>query len=93
MADRGAFFGFVNFVREEVGRSLVGACHYVEGVQILSKKAKPDLKMREESKLVPFSRRGAAQLSLEPLEVEAKVGAERGQEGGRYSALIRRTRI
>ena len=47
MADRGAFFGFVNFVREEVGRSLVGACHYVEGVQILIKKAKPDRYVRE----------------------------------------------
>ena len=51
MADRGAFFGFVNFVREEVGRSLVGACHYVEGVQILIKKAKPDWKMREERRI------------------------------------------
>ena len=51
MADRGAFFGFVNFVREEVGRSLVGACHSVEGVQILIKKAKPDWKMGGERRI------------------------------------------
>ena len=43
----GAFFGFVTFVRDEVGRSLVGACHNVEGVEILIKRAKPDWRRQE----------------------------------------------
>ena len=47
MAGGGAFFGFVNFASEEVGRSLVGACHRVEGVEILIKKAKPDWRIRD----------------------------------------------
>jgi len=47
MADRGSFFGFVCFVREEVGRSLLGACHSVEGVQIVIKRARPDWKLRD----------------------------------------------
>jgi len=46
MARNGAFFGFVNFVSKVVGRSLVGACHNVEGVQIEIKKAKPDGRMQ-----------------------------------------------
>ena len=43
----GAFFGFVSFAREDVGKSLVGACHNVEGVQIVIKKAKPDWRIQE----------------------------------------------
>ena len=46
MARNGAFFGFVNFVSKVVGRSLVGACHNVEGVQIEIKMAKPDGRMQ-----------------------------------------------
>ena len=41
------FFGFVTFIREEVGRSLVGACHNVEGVKISIIKARPDWKLRD----------------------------------------------
>jgi len=51
MADRGSFFGFVCFVREEVGRSLLGACHSVEGVQIVIKRARPDWKLRDRDRV------------------------------------------
>ena len=49
-----SFYGFVSFVREEVGRSLVGANHDVEGVQITIKRARPDWKLRDrERRSVP----------------------------------------
>ena len=42
MAHGGHFYGFVTFVNPEVGRSLIGEVHNVEGVELLIKRAKPD---------------------------------------------------
>ena len=39
----GQFYGFVNFSKEEVGRSLLGQVHNVEGVQLRIDRAKPDM--------------------------------------------------
>merc|ERR1719391_608840 len=62
MDGRGDFFGFVSFVREEVGRSLVGACHNVEGGKIVIKRAKPDWRIQEreerKTKTCSFFREG-----------------------------------
>ena len=38
-----ALYGFVFFVEEVVGRSLLGAVHRVEGVELLINKAEPEL--------------------------------------------------
>jgi len=38
----GGHYGFVTFVNPEVGRSLIGEVHNVEGVELLIKRAKPD---------------------------------------------------
>jgi len=42
LAHGGHFYGFVTFVNPEVGRSLIGEVHNVEGVELLIKRAKPD---------------------------------------------------
>jgi len=42
IAHGGHFYGFVTFVNPEVGRSLIGEVHNVEGVELLIKRAKPD---------------------------------------------------
>ena len=42
MAHGGHFYGFVTFVNPEVGRSLIGEVHNVEGVELSIKRAKPD---------------------------------------------------
>ena len=39
----GGQYGFVNFSKEEVGRSLLGEVHNVEGVQLKINRAKPDM--------------------------------------------------
>ena len=54
MGGGGAFFAFVTFVNEDVARSLVGACHNVEGVLIDINKAKPDWRREERSIRLPL---------------------------------------
>ena len=54
MGGGGAFFAFVTFVNEDVARSLVGACHNVEGVLIDIKEAKPDWRREERNIRLPL---------------------------------------
>merc|ERR1719391_109105 len=86
MDGRGDFFGFVSFVREEVGRSLVGACHNVEGVKIVIKRAKPDWRIqgREErrTKTCSFFREGRC-LRHGHCRFSHSVGSRRSQSRSR----------